>query len=55
MFVRNAWYAAGFSDEFGRHLLARTYLGEAVVKLSAPEWQSVKAKTGKYAELLSKA
>jgi phenylpropionate dioxygenase-like ring-hydroxylating dioxygenase large terminal subunit len=31
MFVRNAWYAAGFSDEFGRHLLARTYLGEAVV------------------------
>jgi len=31
MFVRNAWYAAGFSDEFGRHLLARTFLGEAVV------------------------
>jgi hypothetical protein len=25
------------------------------VKLSAAEWQSVKAKTGKYAELLSKA
>jgi phenylpropionate dioxygenase-like ring-hydroxylating dioxygenase large terminal subunit len=31
MFVRNAWYAAGFSDEFGRHLIGRTYLGEAVV------------------------
>ncbi len=30
-FLRNAWYAAGFSDEFGRHLLARTYLDEAVV------------------------
>lgn len=31
MFLRNAWYAAGFSDEFGRSLIARTYLGEAVV------------------------
>ncbi len=31
MFLRNAWYAAGFSDEFGRNLTARTYLGEAVV------------------------
>ncbi|HVO89467.1 MAG TPA: aromatic ring-hydroxylating dioxygenase subunit alpha [Casimicrobiaceae bacterium] len=31
MFLRNAWYAAGFSDEFGRQLVARTYLNEAVV------------------------
>src|SRR5512134_1088063 len=31
MFLRNAWYAAGFSDEFGRALLARTFLSEAVV------------------------
>ena len=31
MFLRNAWYAAGFSDEFGRNLLARTFLNEAVV------------------------
>lgn len=31
MFLRNAWYAAGFSDEFGRQLIARTYLSEAVV------------------------
>src|SRR5262245_18646292 len=31
MFLRNAWYAAGFSDEFGRQLTARTYLNEAVV------------------------
>ena len=31
MFLRNAWYAAGFSDEFGRNLIARTYLDEAVV------------------------
>jgi phenylpropionate dioxygenase-like ring-hydroxylating dioxygenase large terminal subunit len=31
MFMRNAWYAAGFSDEFGQALVARTYLCEAVV------------------------
>lgn len=31
MFLRNAWYAAGFSDEFDRNLLARTFLNEAVV------------------------
>ena len=31
MFLRNAWYAAGFSDEVGRTLLARTFLNEAVV------------------------
>ena len=31
MFLRNAWYAAGFADEFGRSLMARTYLNEAVV------------------------
>jgi vanillate O-demethylase monooxygenase subunit len=31
MFLRNAWYAAGFSDEFGRTLTARTFLNEAVV------------------------
>jgi vanillate O-demethylase monooxygenase subunit len=31
MFLRNAWYAAGFSDEFGQNLIARTYLNEAVV------------------------
>lgn len=31
MFLHNAWYAAGFSDEFGQHLIGRTYLNEAVV------------------------
>lgn len=31
MFLRNCWYAAGFSDEFGRALLPRTYLNEPVV------------------------
>src|SRR6516165_11510323 len=31
MFLRNCWYAAGFSEDFGRTLTARTYLGEAVV------------------------
>ena len=31
MFVQNAWYAAGFCDEFGRHLKARTFLNEPVV------------------------
>ncbi|HJU24779.1 MAG TPA: aromatic ring-hydroxylating dioxygenase subunit alpha [Casimicrobiaceae bacterium] len=31
MFIRNAWYAAGFSDEFGQALTARTFLCEAVV------------------------
>jgi len=31
MFLRNAWYAAGFSDEFGRSLIGRTYLNESVV------------------------
>jgi vanillate O-demethylase monooxygenase subunit len=31
MYLHNAWYAAGFSDEFGAALLARTYLDEAVV------------------------
>jgi len=30
-FLRDCWYTAGFSDTFGRHLVARTYLGEAVV------------------------
>ena len=31
MFLRNYWYAAGFSEELGRDFLARTFLGEAVV------------------------
>lgn len=31
MFIRNAWYTAGFSDEFGQALTGRTYLCEAVV------------------------
>jgi phenylpropionate dioxygenase-like ring-hydroxylating dioxygenase large terminal subunit len=31
MFLRNCWYAAGFSDDFGRSLTARTFLNEAVV------------------------
>lgn len=31
MFLRNCWYAAGFSDDFGRQLTARTLLGEPVV------------------------
>ncbi|MDA0261133.1 MAG: aromatic ring-hydroxylating dioxygenase subunit alpha [Proteobacteria bacterium] len=31
MFLRNYWYAAGFSEEVGRDFLARTYLNENVV------------------------
>ena len=31
MFLRNYWYAAGFSEEVGRDFLARTYLNEDVV------------------------
>ena len=31
MFLRNYWYAAGFSEEVGREFLARTYLDENVV------------------------
>jgi phenylpropionate dioxygenase-like ring-hydroxylating dioxygenase large terminal subunit len=31
MFLRNCWYAAGFSDDFGHALAARTFMGEAVV------------------------
>lgn len=31
MFLREHWYAAGFPDEVGRALLARTFLGEDVV------------------------
>ena len=31
MYLRDCWYAAGFSDDFGRHLSDRVYLGEAVV------------------------
>jgi vanillate O-demethylase monooxygenase subunit len=31
MFIKNCWYAAGFPEELGRSLLARTYLGEPVV------------------------
>lgn len=31
MFLRNCWYAAGFSEELGREFLTRTFLGEAVV------------------------
>ncbi|HUA54970.1 MAG TPA: aromatic ring-hydroxylating dioxygenase subunit alpha [Candidatus Sulfotelmatobacter sp.] len=31
MFLRNHWYAAGFPDEIGRTLLARTLLGEDVL------------------------
>lgn len=30
-FLWNYWYAGGFPEHFGRHLLARTYLGENVV------------------------
>lgn len=30
-FLRNCWYAAGFPEQFGRTLVARTYLGENVV------------------------
>ena len=41
MFLRNAWYAAGFSDEFGRNLIARTYLGEAVVIYRRQDGQPV--------------
>lgn len=31
MFLRNCWYAAGFSEEVGRDFLARRYLNEDVV------------------------
>ena len=31
MFLPNHWYAAGFPDEVGRHLFARTLLGEDVL------------------------
>jgi vanillate O-demethylase monooxygenase subunit len=31
MFLRNQWYAAGFIDDVGRGLLARTFLGEDVL------------------------
>lgn len=31
MFLKNCWYVAGFPEEFGRHLLSRTYLNEPVV------------------------
>ena len=31
MFLRDYWYAAGFSEEVGRDFLARTYLNEDVV------------------------
>ena len=31
MFLCNCWYAAGFSDDYGHALTARTLLGEAVV------------------------
>jgi vanillate monooxygenase len=41
MFLRNAWYAAGFSDEFGRSLLARTFLNEAVVIFRAQDGKAV--------------
>ena len=37
MFLRNCWYAAGFSEDFGRTLTARTYLGEAVVMYRAED------------------
>jgi phenylpropionate dioxygenase-like ring-hydroxylating dioxygenase large terminal subunit len=30
-FLRNFWYVAGFPEEFGRHLLPCTFLGENVV------------------------
>jgi phenylpropionate dioxygenase-like ring-hydroxylating dioxygenase large terminal subunit len=30
-FIRNTWYAAGWSGEIGNHLLARTFLDEPVV------------------------
>lgn len=31
MFIRNHWYAAGFPDDFSKHLLSRTFLNEKVV------------------------
>ncbi|MDG4765831.1 Rieske 2Fe-2S domain-containing protein [Solwaraspora sp. WMMD406] len=30
-FARNQWYVAAYNDEVGRHLLARTVLGEPLV------------------------
>jgi len=31
MFLRNAWYVAGWSKDFGRHLRPETFLGENIV------------------------
>ena len=31
MFLRNTWYVAGWSKDFGRELRAETYLGERIV------------------------
>lgn len=40
-FLRNYWYAAGFPDEFGRHLLARTFLRENVVLFRSEDGKPV--------------
>jgi phenylpropionate dioxygenase-like ring-hydroxylating dioxygenase large terminal subunit len=37
MFLRNCWYAAGFSGDFTHALTARTFLGEAVVVFRTQE------------------
>ena len=37
MFLENFWYVAGFPDEFGRKLVARTFLGQAVVLFRASD------------------
>jgi len=31
MFLKNCWYVAGWSKDFGRVLKAETYLGENIV------------------------
>ena len=31
MFLKNCWYVAGWSEDYGRELKAETYLGEDVV------------------------
>lgn len=41
MFLRNHWYAAGFPDEVGRTLLARTFLGEDVLLYRTQAGQAV--------------
>ena len=37
MYLRNAWYVAGWSSDFAQELKAETYLGERIVLYRAPD------------------